>query len=95
MDTLLTSQAERFDAGSAIVVIMPPGNREVIVPLRRAMNYGVIVTVILLDTLSFGGETDIEGMTRSLINSGLHVYIMRRGSEVSRALDSRLNYSRV
>lgn len=95
MDTLLTSQAERFEAGSAVVVIMPPGNREVAVPLRRAMNYGVIVTVILLDSLSFGAETDTEGMARSLITAGLHVYIMRRGSEISRALDSRLNFSRV
>jgi uncharacterized protein (DUF58 family) len=95
METLLASQAERFEAGSAIVVIMPPGSREVLVPLRRAMNYGVIVTVILLDAASFGGPTDEENMAYSMIISGLHVYIMRRGSEITRALDSRLNYARV
>jgi uncharacterized protein (DUF58 family) len=95
METLLASQAERFDAGSAIVVIMPPGSREVATPLRRAVNHGVIVTVILLDSLSFGGEADVESMARNLISSGLHVYVMRRGSEISRALDSRLNYSLV
>ncbi len=95
MDTLLASQADRFEAGSAVVVIMPPVSREVAEPLRRAMNYGVIVTVILLDPISFGGETSTESLARSLISSGLHVYVMRRGAEISRALDSRLHYARV
>jgi uncharacterized protein (DUF58 family) len=95
MDTLLASQLDRFEAGSAVVVIMPPVRREVAEPLRRAMNYGVIVTVILLDPISFGGETGTESMARSLVSSGLHVYVMRRGAEISRALDSRLHYARV
>ncbi len=95
MENLLTAQGERFEAGSAIVVIMPPGNREVITPLRRAVNYGVIVTVVLLDSASFGATSDVEGMARSLVVGGFHVYVMRRGSEIARALDSRLNHVRV
>ncbi len=95
MDTLLTSQADRFEAGSAIIVIMPPISREVVEPLRRAMNHGVIVTVILLDPISFGGETSTESMARNLTSSGLHVYVIRRGAEISRSLDSRLFYARV
>jgi uncharacterized protein (DUF58 family) len=95
IDTLLTSQGGRFEAGSALVVIMPPVRREVVEPLRRLMNFGVIITVILLDPIRFGGEIGTESMARSLAYSGLHVYIMRRGEEISQALDSRLHYARV
>ncbi len=95
METLLASQAERFEAGSVVVVIMPALSREVIAPLRRLLHHGVIVTVILLDPQSFGDQTGAESLARSLAASGLYVHVMRRGSEISRALDSRLYYARV
>jgi uncharacterized protein (DUF58 family) len=95
VNTLLASQAERFESGAAMVVIMPAVNREVAEPLRRLMNYGVIVTVILLDTFSFGGPAGAESLARNLVANGLYVHLMRHGSEISRALDSRLHYARV
>jgi hypothetical protein len=52
----------------------------------------MIVTVVLLDALSFGGEASAESTAHNLIANGLYVYVMRRGSEITRALDSRFNY---
>jgi uncharacterized protein (DUF58 family) len=95
LEALLTSQMDRFEAGSVVLVIMPSGNRNVIAPLRQIRNRGMIVTVVLLDAASFGGAATAEETTRSLLANGLHVYLMRRGTEITRALDSRLNFLQV
>lgn len=95
LEALLTSQMDRFEAGSVILIIMPSGNPEIMAPLRQARNRGIIVTVVLLDARSFGGEAGAESTAHSLIANGLHVYIMRRGSEITRALDSRLHFLQV
>jgi uncharacterized protein (DUF58 family) len=95
IDTLLASQTERFDAGSVVVVITSSDNLGVAVPLRRALDLGVIVIVILLDSLSFGGRTNATNTARSLIYSGIHVHVIRRGQDIARALDSRFISSRL
>lgn len=95
IDTLLASQAERFEAGSAVIVITSSDNQRIATPLRHAVDRGVIVIAILLDSLSFGGRTGAANIARSLISSGQHVYVIRRGLEIARALDSRLISSRL
>jgi uncharacterized protein (DUF58 family) len=95
IEALITSQMERFEAGSVILVILPSDNQKIIGPLRQARNRGVIVTVVLLDSSSFGGETGTENTARSLAANGMYVYVMRCGSEITRALDSRLHYLQV
>jgi uncharacterized protein (DUF58 family) len=94
LDSLISSQADRFEAGSVIVVIMPSSNQNMVTPLRQAMNRGVIVTAILLDSLSFGGEIGAESAAHKFIASGLQVYVMGRGSKITSALDSRLPFLR-
>ena len=95
LEALLASQMDRFEAGSVALVIMPSGKQNVIAPLRQLKNRGLIVTVVLFDTSSFGGEAGAEDSVRSLIANGMHVYVMRRGAEITRALDSRLNFMQV
>jgi len=43
----------------------------------------------LLDAISFGGKVNASETARGLIASGIHVYIVRQGAEMVRALDSR------
>lgn len=95
IDTLLTSVTERFDAGSAVIIIMPSVNPGIAGPMRQIINRGARVTAILLDSFSFGGGTSPANTARSLSSSGLKVYIVRRGMEMARALDSRLPFSRM
>ena len=57
IDGLLASEAGRFGAGSVVFVITTSDNQSIAGPLRRAVNRGAMVTVILLDSLSFGGDT--------------------------------------
>jgi len=57
IEALLASEVDRFDAGSAVIVVLPSRGQGITVPLRRAINRGTVVTAILLDSRSFGGET--------------------------------------
>jgi uncharacterized protein (DUF58 family) len=90
IDTLLSSQTGRFDAGSAVIVIAPSDNPGTATLLRHTADRGTIVTAILLDSLSFGGKTGAARTARSLISGGLQAYVVRRGADIARALDSRL-----
>jgi uncharacterized protein (DUF58 family) len=87
LDALIASQEERFDPGAAIVIISPSGNIQA--PLRRMVNRGTVVTAVLLDAASFGGQVSAGDTAHSLIAAGIHAYIVRQGAEITRALDSR------
>ena len=89
IDNLLTFQAERFDKGAVVVVIMPSDNRGIAAPLLQAINRGVTVIAVLLDSLSFGGQTTAASTAHSLMSAGFHVYVVRRGQDIPVALDSR------
>ncbi len=89
IDDLLTFQSERFAAGSVVVIIMPSDNGNIAPALRHAINRGVTVIVVLLDSLSFGGKSAAADSARSLTSAGFHVYIVKRGQEIPAALDSR------
>lgn len=87
--SLLAAEVDRFEAGSAVVVIVPSGAGDIVTPLRRAINRGSLITVVLLDTLSFGGETPAGAEVRFLETAGVNVYTVHRGEHISGALDSR------
>jgi uncharacterized protein (DUF58 family) len=87
LDSLVKAQEERFETGAAVVVISPSANIQA--PLRRLVSRGTVVTAVLLDAASFGGNTNAPDIARTLVSSGISSYIVRRGAQVSRALDSR------
>ncbi len=88
--TLLSSEVDLFESGSAVIVIMPAERQDLTGALRRAINRGVIVTAILLDSPSFGGETSLEETSRPLAAAGVNIYTVRNGADLPYALDSRL-----
>jgi uncharacterized protein (DUF58 family) len=88
--TLLADEADLFEAGSAVIVVMPAERQDVAGALRRAINRGVIVTAVLLDSPSFGGETPVEETSRTLRAAGFNVYVVHNGADIPYALDSRL-----
>jgi uncharacterized protein (DUF58 family) len=94
IDNLLDSRAEHFAPESIVIVIMPSANPGIAKSLRHVIDRQGKVTVILLDSFSFGGASTSENSTRHLSASGFHVYMVRQGMEISRALDSRLYSSR-
>lgn len=89
IEHLMRAEMDRIDTGSVVIVITSSGPWNIAPTLRRAINRGATVMVILLDSLSFGGRTGAAGVARSLISSGIKVYVIKRGVDLSRALDSR------
>ncbi len=86
---LLGAQADHFEAGSAVIVIMPAAQQDILIPLRRALNRGILLTAVLLDISSFGGTVFPETDERRFEGAGYSVYTLRRGQDISAALDSR------
>ena len=89
VDALLMSQEERFVVGSAVIVITSSDIKGIGTALRRVVKRGAIVTAVLLDAVSLGGNISAVETARGLVSSGVHAYIVRRGVNISRALDSR------
>jgi uncharacterized protein (DUF58 family) len=89
IDGLLTAQEDRFTHGSAVIVITPSDIKNMGYALRRIVKRGAIVTTILLDAASFGGQSSAVETARALVTTGVHTYIVRKGADFSRALDSR------
>ena len=90
LETLLSSETDLFEPGSAVIVIMPSDRQDIVTALRRSINRGVLVTAVLLDAVSFGGETPATDMMRPLIAAGVNVYVVHKGADIPYALDSRL-----
>jgi len=89
IDQLLSSEIERFGVDSAVIAITPAANEQTMAYLRHLRRRCATMVAILLDPVSFGGKTSAVKAARSLIAGGLHVYVIRRGDELVRALDSR------
>jgi len=87
----LAEEAYRFDAGSAVIVVMPAEGQDIAAPLQRAAARGTLVNIILLDSASYGGWTFAQPVARNLASRGLNTYIIRRGDDIASALDSRLS----
>ncbi len=89
---LLAAEADHFESGSAVIVIMPAAQQDILTPLRRALNRSILLTVVLLDIASFGGPTFPEADARRFEGVGYSTYTIRRGQEITSALDSRLEF---
>lgn len=89
IDRLLAASAERFEAGTAVIVIMPSVNHPVAPSLGLIKSRQVRTVAILLDSFSFGGVTSPTNDPRRLGAAGGTVYTVRKGMEIGPALDSR------
>jgi uncharacterized protein (DUF58 family) len=89
IDKLLAASAERFEAGAAVIVIMPSVNPPIAPSLGLIRSRQVRTVAILLDSFSFGGATSPANNPRSLGAAGCDFYTVRQGMEIGPALDSR------
>jgi uncharacterized protein (DUF58 family) len=93
LETLIISQEERIAPGAAVIVIATAGVHETGPALRRLVARGIQVTAVLLDAASWGGKASATDTARGLAGGGINAYIVRRGIEISRALDIRYRKS--
>ncbi len=86
---LISEEMERFRASSAVFVITPSVSEQAFASFRHLKERGATVVVILLDPFSFGGTVSAARAARNFISIGIQVYIIRRGEDLTRALNSQ------
>jgi uncharacterized protein (DUF58 family) len=80
-----------FGSGHCTVIVITPVTGETIIEsLRRLKNHGYTVVVIFIDTLSFGGKLSPEYAVHRLGSAGIQAYVVRKGDNLARALDSSI-----
>lgn len=87
----------QFGSGHrTVIVITPESNEQIIDALRALKNHGHSVVAVFIDSLSFGGLASPDYAVRNLGTAGVQAYIIRKGDNLARALDSStaLWYSR-
>lgn len=87
---LISEHMERF-RGNSVIVVTPSATEQLLDITRQLVNRADSITAVLLDAASFGGDTSATDVARSLGLAGVKVYIVRRGDELARALDSRFS----
>jgi uncharacterized protein (DUF58 family) len=89
LEQLILSQMHHFMDGTAIIIVTPAITQGTIDALRHLKNQADSVTVILLDTASFGSELDDKQSSRNLTMIGVQLYLVTKGDDLSRTLDHR------
>ncbi len=75
---LLTRIHPVIGRNTSLVIITPSMEREWVEALLPLLERGVIPTVLLLDSISFGGSKDPIEIQSSLIDLGVSQYLIRR-----------------
>ncbi|MFC1908260.1 DUF58 domain-containing protein [Chloroflexota bacterium] len=89
IDRLVSNEMQNFKGNSTVIIITPSGNEQVLSVVRQLKSRGNLAVTILLGDTSFGGAAGIISTARSLSSTGTQTYIVRKGDELIRALDSR------
>ncbi len=89
IDQLISREMERLGSDSSTIVITPSISERMVASLRQMRTRGIMVIVILLDTVSFGGTVSVANIAKSFISSGIQVYVVSRGESLMRALNSQ------
>ncbi len=87
---LILDSMESFGVNSAIIVVTPSADQQLMTALRQLRNARATMVVILLDPISFGGSVSAISVANSLISTGAQVYVVKQDEELAKALDSRL-----
>jgi uncharacterized protein (DUF58 family) len=89
VEQLILSESSRFDINTLIIVISPSWKESLISPLLQLKAQQGVVTAILIEPQSFGREIGHGHTSRSLALNGIQVCVVRKGDNLSAALDTR------
>ncbi len=80
----------RFGSHSTVIVITANSVDSVLQSLRQMKNYGHTVVAVFIDAFSFGGKTDSSAAIHNLGSAGIQSYLVKKGDNLARALDSNV-----
>ena len=91
IDQMIFDLIERFEGMATVIVITPSHTEAVITAIRRLLNRGHRVVVVLLDAASFDSVAGNTNIARRLRLDGVPVYVVKKGVDLAGALDSRFS----
>jgi uncharacterized protein (DUF58 family) len=89
INQIIDRGTERFWGNSIVVVVTFSASDDLAASLLHLNGRGATIVAILLDAASFGGTVNSRGIIECLMSSSISVYVVRRGDDLSKALDSR------
>lgn len=89
LDRLLAGERERLRGNTIAVVITGSATEPAVESMMRLGRAGVAVVGVLVDSASFGGQLSASHAADRLNASGVPAYIVRKGDNLARVLDSR------
>ncbi len=89
LSRLLAEENNRFQRDSVVIIVTPSTEDSLISAVHDLRNRGCLVVLVLIDSASFGGTTGSLKSARDLSIAGAQVYIVRKGDDIARVLDSR------
>jgi uncharacterized protein (DUF58 family) len=78
LEDLLCLSQTYIKESPSLVIITPPAGGEWISSLLPLLKRGAVATVLLLDPVSFGGETDPAEIEGALVRLGVNYYVLGR-----------------
>jgi len=89
VDELIGRNIGRLGGDATVIIVTPQANEMLLDSVHRLKAYGASVVAVLLDAASFGGTIDPSYVAFSLGAAGAQVYVVHKGDNLARALDSR------
>lgn len=85
------SSTQEFIGPNAIAIVITSASKELLIsPFTLLSERGIRPLAILLDASSFGGQEDSSATLSWLTSAGVETYVVKKGEEIERTLDSRL-----
>jgi uncharacterized protein (DUF58 family) len=85
---LIGSQISHLGRGSTIIIITPSSDRQLMTVVMDLIQRGLMPVVILIDQLSFGGNSALNDLENQLNNHGILTILIKEGDDIKTRLES-------
>ncbi len=89
VEQVIAAEGSRFDIDTLIILITPSWSERIISPIMQLKSQQGVISVIMLDSQTFGAETGPRHTAHSLALNGVQVYVVKEGENLAAALDTR------
>jgi uncharacterized protein (DUF58 family) len=93
IDGLLHTESHLFPRGTTLVVVTPTTQEKWALTARQLARRGLRVVTVLIEPASFGGHRSGDTLAALLQSSGMAVYVVRYGEDVTAVLSQNLRRS--
>ena len=94
LNELAAEYLPRLRDNPPIIVIVTSATRNLLETIHQLRSRTAMVVVIYLDITGWGGLSITANQSRAIKQLGAQIYLVRKGEELAKALDSKANFNR-